>query len=62
MSNLITIETLGEQVDRIENLAAGLNMPLDPSFHIQQLKGILPQISEVIKQYYINTTGENPWE
>lgn len=58
----MNIETLGEQVDRLENLSAGLNMPLPPTMHIEQLKKILPEIAEVIKQYYITTTGENPWE
>lgn len=56
------LEKIGQAVDGIENLAAGLNLPLPPQMHIDQLKKILPEIANQIKEAFIAETGENPWE
>jgi len=56
------IEELGLQADSLDNLVAGFNLPFPAEFHVEQLKKILPEISQKIKDYYEATTGENPWE
>jgi hypothetical protein len=55
-------EKIGQAVDRIESLAAGLNIPLSPQMHVEQLKKILPEIAQQIKEGLIAETGQNPWE
>jgi hypothetical protein len=52
---------LGEQADRLDNLVAGMAMPLPPSFHLEQIKAILPEISAEIKRFVVEQTGEDPW-
>ena len=56
------IDKLGEIIDSLESLAAGLNLPLPPSMHIDQLKILLPEKASVLKEVYEDETGENPWE
>jgi len=55
-------DKIGIATDRIENLVAGLDLPLDPKFHIEQLKKILPEIVTQIREGLVAETGENPWE
>lgn len=56
------LETIGQEVDRIDNLISALSIPMPAEMHIEQLKQILPEISAKIKQALIDETGENPWE
>jgi hypothetical protein len=55
-------EKFGLEIDRIDNLIAGLNLPMAAEFHITQLKLILPEISQNLKDLYIEMYNENPWE
>lgn len=54
-------EKLGLLADKIDNLVAGLELPMAPDFHLEQLKQILPDISKGMKEIHIEETGENPW-
>lgn len=56
------LDVIGRQADRLDNLVAGLDMPMPAKFHLDQLKEILPDISSEIKKEFIELTGENPWE
>jgi hypothetical protein len=56
-----SFDQLGQQADRLENLVAGLAMPIPAQFHLDQLKEILPDISAEIKRFVVEQTGENPW-
>jgi len=56
------LDKIGILADEIDNLIAGLNIPMEPSFHIDMLKKILPEKSKVLKQIFIEETGENPWD
>lgn len=55
------LDQLGRQADRLDNLVAGLVIPMPPQFHLDQLKEILPEISGEIKRFVILQAGENPW-
>ena len=55
-------EKLGQLIDSIDNLSHGLNLPMPASFHVEQLKKILPDKVKELKEVYIEITGENPWE
>jgi hypothetical protein len=55
------LNSLGEEADRLDSLVAGLELPLPPQFHLEQLKEILPDISKQIKLFVIQEAGENPW-
>jgi len=55
------LEELGQCVDTVSNLMAALTMPLDPSLHIQGIKGSLPDLKDKIKAAYLSLGGEDVW-
>lgn len=55
-------EKLGQLIDSIDSLAHGLQIPMPPAFHIEQLKKLLPEKVDAFKKVYEEITGENPWE
>ena len=55
-------EKLGEQIDRIDNLRAALDLPMPPAFHVEQMKESLTDLSVEIKKAFTELTGENPWK
>lgn len=55
-------EKLGEAIDTVENLAIALNMPIPDAIHVQALRNSLPEVVILLKEGFIETTGENPWE
>ena len=56
------LEKIGQTVDDLESLIAGLVIPMPPQFHLDQLKNILPEKINAIKEAVIAESGENPWE
>jgi hypothetical protein len=54
-------EKLGELIDSIDNMSHGLNIPMPPNFHIEQLKSILPEKVKELKDCFVDITGKNPW-
>ncbi len=55
-------EKLGQAIDRLENMATALTMPLPPQMHVDQFRSTLPEIIAELKTGFIEATGENPWE
>ena len=55
-------EKLGQLIDSLENLSYGLDLSMPASFHIEQLKIILPEKVQAFKEVFVEITGENPWE
>lgn len=53
---------LGEQIDRIDNLRAALDLPMPADFHVQQMKESLSDLSAEIKKAFVAAFGENPWD
>lgn len=56
------LNSIAEQVDRIDNLIAGLEMRIPAQMHIDQYKQILPDISQILKSAIIAETGEDVWD
>jgi hypothetical protein len=55
-------EKLGQLIDGIDNLAHALQIPMPAQFHVDSLKGLLPEKVSELKAIYQEITGENPWE
>lgn len=55
-------ELLGQAIDRVDNLAHGLEIPMSGEFHVKQLKVLLPEVVRELKKGFVAVTGENPWE
>lgn len=56
------IEDLGTLIDRLDNLAHALQMPLQDSMHVSILRESLPKLVKDFKAAYANELHENPWE
>lgn len=56
------VEKIGEIADQIDNLMGAMKIPMPPNFHLEQLKSALPEISGKLKEIYVKSLGENPWE
>ena len=54
-------EALGLLIDEIENLAHALNLPMGADFHVQQLKKLLPEKVDKLKDVYKDIFGDDPW-
>ena len=55
-------EKLGQAIDRVNNVAHGLLIPMPADFHVRQLKELLPEIVEELKAAFVEVAGENPWD
>jgi septation ring formation regulator EzrA len=54
-------DQLGLIIDEIENLACALEIPLPAAMHVEELKKLLPDKVAKLKEFFVATTGENPW-
>ena len=55
-------EDLGTLIDRLDNLAHALNLPLRAEMHVTALRESLPELVTEFKAAYVHEMGENPWE
>ena len=55
-------EQLGLLIDKLDNLAHALLLPMPAEFHVKQMKSALPECVAEFKRLYAEITGENPWE
>ena len=53
---------LGEAIDRLANVSGALNLAMPDSFHVRQMKTILPKVVKELKAGFVAATGHNPWE
>lgn len=56
------IETIGRLADDADNALAMSQMKLPERLHIEGMQGTLQKIRDELRAYYIEATGENPWE
>ena len=56
------IEDLGTLIDRLDNLAHALNLPLRAEMHVEQMRLALPNLVKDFKAAYVHEMGEDPWE
>jgi hypothetical protein len=59
---LVKLENLGVLIDRLDNLAHALKMPLRPEMHVEVLRDSLPKLVNSFKAAYVAELHENPWE
>lgn len=55
-------DALGQDIERLDNLAHALLLPMPPDFHVRQLKEALPKVVAEFKKHYAAAFGWNPWE
>lgn len=55
-------ENLGLAIDKVDDLAHALLIPMPDSFHVKCLKNSLPEVVKELKAAFAEATGENPWE
>jgi hypothetical protein len=55
-------EKLGQLIDSIDSLASALELPMSAFVHLQQMKILLPEKVQELKDVFIEITGENPWD
>lgn len=55
-------EELGQAIDRVENLQYAIQIPMPAEFHVEQLKILLPEVVQELKDAFVKCSGENPWE
>lgn len=55
-------ETLGKAIDRVDNLAHALTLPLAPESHLQNLRVSLPEAVQDLKDAYVRLFNVDPWE
>jgi|FreactcultuFSWF8_1027224.scaffolds.fasta_scaffold02805_2 hypothetical protein len=55
-------EKFGEVIDKLDNLAHALQLPLKDSMHVNQLRRELPEVVKELKAAYVFEFVENPWE
>ena len=56
------LEAVGRLVDKLENLKAGLGIPLPPHMHVQLMGPQLQEIADELKQLYFKEGGEDVWD
>ena len=56
------MEELGKAIDRLDNFAHGLVLPLPDALHVKVLRDALPEVVKELKAWFVAVTGENPWE
>jgi hypothetical protein len=55
-------EKLGLLIDKLDNYAHALKLPLPPQMHVEQLKSGLPEVVQKLKESFQELSGENPWK
>ena len=56
------LDLLGKQIERLENLRAGLEMQLPAQMHLDQLKNVLPEIYLRLRWIHTQIAGHDLWE
>ena len=59
---MIELEDLGTLIDRLDNLAHALRMPLPDKMHVDILRDSLPKLVTSFKAAYAHELGNDPWE
>lgn len=56
------VELLGLAIERLDNIAHAIQLPIAPAMHVQQMQLLLPDVVKQLKEAFVKVTGENPWE
>lgn len=55
-------DALGRDIDKLDNLAHALLLPMPAEFHVRQLKSSLAEVVAEFKKHYAEAFGWDPWE
>jgi hypothetical protein len=55
-------DALGQDIDKLDNLAHALLLPMPADFHTKQMKSSLPELVREMKKHFAEAFGWNPWE
>ena len=55
------LQALGELLDTIDSIKHALNMPVPDLIHVEAMRGILPDLTNAIKEVYFDEGGEDVW-
>ena len=58
----VVSDSLGRDIDTLDNLAHALLLPMPADFHVRQLKSALPELVAEMKKHFAEVFDENPWE
>lgn len=53
---------IGDEIDRLESLAAAANLGLDAKTHVEYLARGIQRSAANLKDLYVKIIGENPWD
>lgn len=56
------LEKIGKLVDTASNCIAATQLRVRPEIHVEGLRGGLQEVVQVLRELYIETSGENPWD
>ena len=59
---MIAPDEFAEVIEKIDNLLAAMEIPVPAEFHVNQMKRELREVSDKLKQIYVEEEDENPWE
>ena len=54
-------DAVGETVDRIDTLIAGLQIPISWEIRKQGMEPILQELRNNLRQAYVALSGDDPW-
>lgn len=55
------LEELGQCIDTVENLMFSMKLAVNPTIHLNGLKGSLPSLRERMKKAYLALGGDDVW-
>lgn len=55
-------EQLAEQIDRLDNLAHALQIPMPAQMHVENLKSAIPSVVADLKKAFTALTHYDPWQ
>lgn len=59
---MIAPDEFAEVIEKVDNLLAAMEIPMPAEFHVNQMMRELREVSDKLKQIYVEEEDENPWE
>ncbi|MEL5894263.1 hypothetical protein AAE250_12250 [Bacteroides sp. GD17] len=59
---MIAPDEFAEVIEKVDNLLGAMEIPMPAEFHVNQMKRELREVSDKLKQIYVEEEDENPWE
>ena len=58
---MIAPDEFAEVIEKVDNLLGAMEIPMPAEFHVNQMKRELREVSDKLKQIYVEEEDENPW-